>query len=152
MEDFPQIFSLLSKCIYFTIFIVAIHPLTYGIYFCHRKNDSHSSFKGYCTYFDGRTWNLLVWVFLSAVMFISWTKLVPAMRSFRKTITSSVKILAAMHSFNGTVHFFDVKICNHPILLALFLSAYFKTGFLISPCIELKKSNGGVINSVVGRS
>ena len=62
-------------------------------------------------------------------MFLFYKKLVPAMRSFRITITSSIKILEAMHSFNGTVHVSDVKICSHPILPTLFLSAYLKTGF-----------------------
>ena len=32
------------------------------------------------------------------------------MRFFRSTITSSIKIPATMHAFNGTVHFSDVKI------------------------------------------
>ena len=53
-----------------------------------------------------------------------------------------------MHSFNGTVHFSDIKISSHPIP-KLFL-VYFKTGFWIHACMELKNTNGGKINSAVG--
>ena len=37
------------------------------------------------------------------------------------------RIFAAVHSFNGTVYFSEVKICSHPILLTHFLSAYSRT-------------------------
>ena len=73
------------------------------------------------------------------------------MHSLRCIITSSIKVLALVHSLNGTVHLSDVKICNRPILPTLFFSACFKTGFRIRPCIELKKTNGHVIHSAVGR-
>ena len=73
------------------------------------------------------------------------------MRSFRNTVSSSIKIFAAMHLFNGTADFSDVKISSHPILPTLYFSVYFKTGFWICVCIELKKTNGRVINSAVGR-
>ena len=50
------------------------------------------------------------------------------MRSFKVTITNYLyKILGAIHSFNGIVHFFYVKICGHPILPTHFRSAYFRT-------------------------
>ena len=36
------------------------------------------------------------------------------------------RILAAIHYFNGTAHFSDIKICIHPVLPTYFLSVYFK--------------------------
>ena len=37
------------------------------------------------------------------------------------------RILAVIHSFNGTVYFSHVKMSSHPILLTYILSAYFRT-------------------------
>ena len=51
-------------------------------------------------------------------------KLFPAISSFRSTITGSINVLAAIHSFNGTAHFSDVKICSRPILPTLFFSVF----------------------------
>ena len=42
-------------------------------------------------------------------MFTSYKKLVPAMRSFRSTVSISINILPVMHSFNANVHFSDDK-------------------------------------------
>ena len=41
------------------------------------------------------------------------------------------RILGHIHSFNGTVHFSDVKTCSDPIWLRHFLSAYFRTPFTL---------------------
>ena len=48
------------------------------------------------------------------------------MRSFKGTIISIEYSQASIHSFNGTVHFSDVKICNHLILPTDILPAYFR--------------------------
>ena len=48
------------------------------------------------------------------------------MRSFQRYYNYFHRILAAIYSFNGTVHFSDTKICSHPILPSYFLSAYFR--------------------------
>ena len=45
-----------------------------------------------------------------------------AVRSFK----GNIRILAAIQSFNGTVHFSDVKVCSHLFLSMHFFAAYFR--------------------------
>ena len=65
---------------------------------------------------------------------------------------SFIALLRVVNTFNSTAHILDVKMCSQSILLTLLLSACFKTWFWIRPCIELQKTSGWVINSVVGRT
>ena len=69
---------------------------------------------------------------------IIWVALREAICLFPKNVGSSYaffksyykdffRIVAAIHSFKGTVNFSDVKICNHQILPMNFLSAHFRT-------------------------
>ena len=46
---------------------------------------------------------------------------------FQRYYNYFYKILAAIYSFNGAVHFPDVKTCSHPILPKHFLFPYFRT-------------------------
>ena len=68
----------------------------------------------------------IVWVILSAVMFISkksWFQLCVLWRYYNYFY----RTLADRHYFKDTVHFYDVKICSHPVLPTHFFSAHFKT-------------------------
>ena len=62
------------------------------------------------------------------------------MLSFRRIITISIKILAFMHSFNGTAHFSDVKICSEPILRTFF---FFKIGSEYALVLKSRKLMSG---------
>ena len=46
---------------------------------------------------------------------------------FERHINYFYRILTAIHYFNGTVHYSDVKLCIHPVLSTDFFSAYFRT-------------------------
>ena len=69
----------------------------------------------------------IVWVILSAEV-----SLFPGKSFFQLCVLSKYynhfyRILAAIHYFNGTVQFSDVKIFSHPNLPTHFLSVYVKT-------------------------
>ena len=102
------------------------HPSFEVVYlFCHRKNGSHPSLK--CTvYFDRRTCShQCLSNSVSSGMFIS-KKVVSSYAFFQRYYNYFCRILAVIHS-NSSVHFSDVKICNHPVLRTHLLSAYFRT-------------------------
>ena len=62
----------------------------------------------------------------SSTMFIS-KKVGSSYAFFQSYYNYFYKILAAIHSFNDTVHFSVVKTCSHEIFPTQFLSAYFRT-------------------------
>ena len=65
--------------------------------------------------------------------------MVPAMRSFRSTITSSIKIPATMDFFNGAVHFSDVKIAAIQFSYRSFFQRISKQGSEYALILNSKK-------------
>ena len=65
----------------------------------------------------------IVWVILSAIVCLFPKKVA----FFQRYYNYFYRMLSAIHSFNGTVHFSDVKIYSHLMLPTHFLSAYFRT-------------------------
>ena len=61
------------------------------------------------------------------------------MRFFRSTITSSIKIPATMHSFNGTVHFSDAKIAAIQFSYRSFFQRISKQGSEYALILNSKK-------------
>ena len=71
----------------------------------------------------------IVWVILSAAVFL-FSKKIGSRYAFyivERHYNYLYRILGAIHSFNSTARFSDVRICSHPILPTHFLSAYFRT-------------------------
>ena len=120
-----------------------------AVYLYHHSNYSHPSLVVVYLFLSQKEWqssilwrvlylfwleNLqssIAWVFLSAVVYLFPKKVGSSHVFFRRYFNYFYRILAAIHSFNGTVYFFDVKICSHAILPTHFLSAYFRT--LVAP-------------------
>ena len=106
------------------------HPSLEVVYMFLLQKEWHSSIPWRILYyFDRRicSHSSIVWVIFWKVIClfpkISWFQLCV----LSKVLDYFYKILAAIHSFNGTVHFSDIKIYNHTLLLTHFLSAYFRT-------------------------
>ena len=135
LEDVPQTFNPSRQVYLFNNFNCS-HPSFHVEYplLTHKEWQSFILWEMLYLFWLGNLSN-----FFSCNDYSLKKKLISVMLSFRSTITSSIKILAGMHSFNSTVLFSDFKICSHPILPTLFLWAYFKT------------TNELVINYVVGR-
>ena len=120
-------------------------PFLWTVYLFHHYNCSHTSLE--IVYLLLSQKRMTVIYSLKCTVFILTGELAVIhclsnsfssnMVILKKTIGSSCaffqgyhncfyRILAAIHSFNGTIHFSDVKICSNPILLTLLLSVYFR--------------------------
>ena len=69
----------------------------------------------------------IIWVALREAICLFPRKVCSSYAFFKSYYKVFFRIVAAIHSFKGTVNFSDVKICNHQILPMHFLSAYFRT-------------------------
>ena len=63
----------------------------------------------------------IAWIILSAVVCLFPKKVAASYAFFQKYYNYFYSILADIHSFNGTLHFFDVETCLHPFLPTYFL-------------------------------
>ena len=71
--------------------------------------------------------SFIVWVILSTVVCFFPKKVGFSHVFFQRYYNYLYKIFVVIHSFNGTVYFFHVKICSYPIPPTHFLSTCFKT-------------------------
>ena len=69
----------------------------------------------------------IVWAIFSVVVYLFPKKRGFSKAFFQKYCDYFERMLADIHSFNGTVYFSNIKICSNPILLTHFLSVYFRT-------------------------
>ena len=104
------------------------------VYLFHYSNCSHPSFEVGYLFLSKSEWQIsILWRILCLFWWkifqssIAWEILSAVVCLFKKTVGFSYaffqkyhnyfyRILAAIHPFNGTAHFSDVKICNHPAL------------------------------------
>ena len=118
-----------------------------AVYLFHHSNCSNLSLEVMYLFLSQKEWeSSIIWkvlylfwqenlqssivlVILSAVVFLLPKKVGSSYSIFQRYYNYFYRILAAIHCFNGTVHFFGAKICSCPILSTHFLSAYFRTPF-----------------------
>ena len=136
---------LLTKVTFWGDFSYAHAIFLRAVYLFHHSNCSHTSLEVVYLFLSQKAWqafilwsvvylfwqeNLqssIVWVILSAEICLFPKEVGSSYAFFQSYYNYFYRIFAAIHFFNGTVHFYDVKICSHLIFPIHFLSVYIRT-------------------------